>query len=184
MNSLAFSGSNSSKSINQQFIHHVAGQLQHNVDIIDLRDYDIPMFSTDIEQNTGIPDGVKELFETIENYDSYIISIPEHNGNYPAFFKNILDWLSRVDRKFFSKKPVLLLNATPSPNATKPVLDLAEASFGFSGATITDKFVLSGFNNHLIDGRISIHDDELLTKFNTIINRFEKSIPVEEEVTA
>ena len=52
---LAFSGSNSSKSINQQLVKHVTSFVKNNkVTVIDLRDYPLPLFSIDIEENEGI----------------------------------------------------------------------------------------------------------------------------------
>src|SRR3546814_7769 len=116
MKVLAFSGSNSMFSINQELIKYSTQFLHLSCDIMDLRAYEIPMFSIDEEQKKGFSNELMELYDTLISYDAYIIAIPEHNGNFPAFFKNIIDWLTRIERGFFKDKPILLLNATPGPN--------------------------------------------------------------------
>ena len=62
---LAFSGSNSSASINQRFVHAVS-KLVEGVDIIDLRDYDAPIYSQDIEAATGLPENILKLYDLIQ----------------------------------------------------------------------------------------------------------------------
>ena len=44
-----------------------------------------------------------------------MIASPEHNGMMPAFFKNIIDWISRMDGKIFQDKPVFLMSTAPGP---------------------------------------------------------------------
>ncbi len=122
---LAFSGSNSSKSINQSLIKYVAKTLSEEqqevlINVIDLRDYPIPIYSADIERESGHPEEVKKLQELIFEHDALLISCPEHNGAMPAVFKNMIDWLSRLvkpGKSFFgeTKKPVFLLSTSPGP---------------------------------------------------------------------
>jgi NAD(P)H-dependent FMN reductase len=50
---LAFSGSNSSVSINQRLVK-AAAKLVAGIDVIDLRDYDAPIYSQDIEKGRCI----------------------------------------------------------------------------------------------------------------------------------
>ena len=101
---LAFSGSNSSKSINQQLVHYAAS-LQEGIDVIDLRDYDAPIYGQDLEEAEGIPANIQKLYDLFIQYESVIIASPEHNGLPPAFLKNTLDWLSRTKgEKFLQDK--------------------------------------------------------------------------------
>lgn len=81
---LAFSGSNSSSSINQRLVH-AAAKLVKEIDVIDLRDYDAPIYSEDIEKTTGLPQNITQLYDLIQEYDSIILASPEHNGLPTAF---------------------------------------------------------------------------------------------------
>src|SRR5690606_13582379 len=111
---LAFAGSNSSTSINHTFVTHVADRIQgHEVKLLELRNLEIPMYSIDIEKNRGFPTDVLVLKNLIDDHDALIISVNEHNGAASAFFKNILDWLSRLDRSFLTGKRILLMSTAP-----------------------------------------------------------------------
>ncbi len=59
MKTIAFAGSNSSKSINQKLINYASTQVD-SAEIIYLANYNIPMYSMDIEEDKGIPKTVKE----------------------------------------------------------------------------------------------------------------------------
>ncbi|BDS10392.1 NADPH-dependent FMN reductase [Aureispira anguillae] len=152
---LAFSGSNSSTSINQKLILATT-QLIDGIDVIDLRDYDAPIYSSDIEKASGIPTNIQKLYDLIQGYDSVILSSPEHNGLPPAFLKNILDWLSRTDgQKFLQDKKVALLSTSPGKNGGASSLGKLSAVIPYWGATIVGTYSLGSFfdkvdeDNHL-----------------------------------
>lgn len=176
MKILAFSGSNSDSSINRELVQYVIQHLNIPSKLIDLRDYAIPMFSIDLERENGFPNKLNSLYRTLKSYDAYIISIPEHNGNYPAFFKNILDWFTRVDSGFFKGKPILLLNASPGPNGGKSVLCIAEKSFPYFDGNVIAKFILPNCQSYKTDGEINIGQTEILKLFNETIDKFEQSL--------
>lgn len=180
MRILAFSGSNSNSSINRELVKYVIQHLNIPSDLIDLRDYAIPMFSIDSERENGFPNELNSLYISFASYDAYIISIPEHNGNYPAFFKNILDWFTRVDSGFFKGKPILLLNASPGPNGGKSVLDIAEKSFPYFDGNVIGKFILPNFQSYKTDGKINIGQTGILKLFNETIDKFERSLELEQ----
>ena len=96
---LLFSGSNSSTSINNELIHYTATLFRNaETKVIDLRDYEPPMFSADLEKEIGTHPKIKTLADLIASVDGVVVSTPEHNSMPPAFFKNILDWLSRIQK--------------------------------------------------------------------------------------
>lgn len=47
---LVFSGSNSSKSVNQKVAIYAASLTELETTVIDLRDYDLPMYGVDMER--------------------------------------------------------------------------------------------------------------------------------------
>ncbi len=113
---LLISGSNKRDSINFALIQLLKEQFTHvSTKILDLRTLPLPMYNPDDEIN-GIPDNAIILRKEFDGHDTILLAIPEYNGSMPAFFKNALDWLSRVeapDYKYFTGKKLILVNATP-----------------------------------------------------------------------
>lgn len=63
-------------------------------DIIDLNDYNFPIFNERLKyQQNPLPAAV-EFAEKIKMADGVIIVTPEYNGGYPAALKNVVDLLT------------------------------------------------------------------------------------------
>ncbi len=152
MKIIAFAGSNSSKSINHQLINYVASFVD-KVDIIRLTDYQIPMYNIDVEEKDGIPAGVKALGEKLATADYLFISVAEHNGNITAFFKNILDWLSRNERTFLANKKVVLLGTSPGKGGAATAIQIAAKTLPYFGADVIKMISLASFYDKLVDGK-------------------------------
>ncbi len=113
---LAFTGSNSSNSVNRKLLEMALANVKTlETTLIDLRNFPVPMYSMDIEEETGIPSEVHRLKKLFNKHDGFLISSPEHNGMMPAFFKNTMDWISRTEGKIFQGKPVMLMSTSPGP---------------------------------------------------------------------
>merc|ERR1712176_681095 len=123
-------GSNSSVSINKQLLAYAASQLD-DVELIavDLNDYEMPIYSADREAAQGHPEKAKQLVELIRSSDGIMISLAEYNGAYSGAFKNIFDWVSRVEQKTFLGKPMLLMAASPGGRGGASVLGMAKDRF-------------------------------------------------------
>lgn len=107
---LGFAGSNSSTSINYALVKYTAGLITDiPIKLMDLAQCPFPMFSEDHEREQGYSDALRELLLDIQNADGLLISVNEHNGALSAYFKNLLDWLSRLDRRCMADKRVLLM---------------------------------------------------------------------------
>ncbi|MEQ8927951.1 MAG: NAD(P)H-dependent oxidoreductase, partial [Fulvivirga sp.] len=102
---IAIGASSSSKSINKTLAIYAASKVgDASVSVIDLKDYTLPLFSVDVEEEFGIPEGAHKFNKKIESADGLVISLAEHNGTYTAVFKNLIDWLSRIDMKVWKGK--------------------------------------------------------------------------------
>lgn len=152
MKTIAFAGSNSSTSINHQLVLY-ASQFMENVEVIKLTDYDAPIYGVDIENENGIPSDIIALQEKLSSAGRLVISINEHNGNFSAYFKNMIDWLSRIDRTFLEGKELTLLVAAPGGGGTS-VLNIAENMFPYFGAKINASFHLGKFHDYFKNGEI------------------------------
>ncbi len=153
-NTIAFAGSNSSKSINHQVVTFVAS-LTENTEVIKLNSFKAPIYSSDIEEQSGIPQGIEDLNNKLAKADRLIISVAEHNGNLTAFFKNTLDWLSRNDREFLKDKEIVLLSSSPGPGGAASALATAEKTLPYFGATIKSTLSIGNFYQVFEDGKIN-----------------------------
>jgi NAD(P)H-dependent FMN reductase len=151
---LAFSGSLSSDSINHRLIEHAAPLTEGvEVRIISLRDFPMPLYSRDIEQEV-IPENVKELRALFDAADGFLVSVPEYNSSVPAGFKNAIDWLSRTGGRTFQDKPVLLMSATPGGRGGASVQEHLLKVMPFWGANVVGSFSLPKFNENFVDGKL------------------------------
>jgi NAD(P)H-dependent FMN reductase len=135
----------------------------------------MPIYSIDIEKGTGIPEVVYQFKANIEKADGIIISFAEHNGHYTAVFKNIFDWLTRINRNVWQNKPMFLLAAAPGSRGAKKVLEAAVIDMGRKGGDIVGVFSLpsiwDNFNEN--DG---ITDPNLKNAFEEQLSRFRKAL--------
>lgn len=110
MKVLALAASNSSTSINKQLAVYAAGLVPNaEVEVLDLNDFEMPIFSEDKEKELGQPELAQRFFQKLGDADVIVISYAEHNGSYSAAFKNVFDWTSRIDMKVYQGKPVIML---------------------------------------------------------------------------
>lgn len=171
---LAFAGSTSSTSINKQLATFAAENLKNTTfDVIDLRDFTLPIYSIDEEQN-GFPENVKKFSSLLDNYDGFILSLAEHNGSYAAAFKNIFDWSTRIEKNFFRDKPLLLMATSPGARGGQTVLEVGFKTFSRMGAKEVSSFSLPSFYDNFKDDKII--NDELLTSLQEKVNQFENSV--------
>jgi len=172
---IAFAGSNSRNSINKKLATY-AGQMVEGVqlEVLDLNDYPLPIYGIDLENEIGIPENAKHFLDKIKSADGIIVSLAEHNGAYATVFKNIFDWMSRLDGKLWSNKPMLLMSAAPGGRGGKSVLEIAEGKFPRMDAQLIAVFSLPFFNDNFKDGQII--DADLNAELKEAISTFQQNI--------
>ncbi len=158
---LAFAGSTSSTSINKQLALHALNQCYACEQILlDLNALELPLFSVDLEKRDGIHPNAQAFKDMIESADGLIVSLAEHNGNFAAAFKNLMDWTSRLEGKLWQDKPMLLMATSPGGRGGQSVLEIAQNSFPRQGANVLASFSLPFFNTNF-SAENGIHDAEL-----------------------
>lgn len=172
MKVLAFGASNSKTSINSQLAAYAVSLIDGDVDreLIDLNDYEMPLYSIDYEQSSGIPEKAKSLFSKIGGSDAVIISFAEHNGSYTAAYKNIFDWCSRIDQKVFQNKSVVFLSTSPGPGGAASVLAAATGSAPYFAAEVKGSLSVPSFQNNFDSDTKCITNDELNSQLKKIVN--------------
>lgn len=172
---LAFAGSNSSDSINKQLATYAASLVEGaEVTVLDLNDFDLPIYSKDLEAEIGIPENAKKFLNHIKGTDGLVISLAENNGAYSAVFKNLFDWMSRYEQKIFKEKPMLLMATSPGGRGGASVLAIAKDRFPRHDAKIVAAFSLPHFNENFSNGKIT--DEELDSKLKELVKMFKKDL--------
>lgn len=95
---LMFAGSARKASTNKMLAAlaaRTAKEAGAEVTLIDLLDFDMPIYNGDIEAATGLPDAAKRLKQLFVDHDGIFIASPEYNSSLSPLLKNALDWISR-----------------------------------------------------------------------------------------
>lgn len=122
VNVLAFAGSTREDSVNKKLVAEAASlaeQMGANVTVIDLRDYPMPLYDGDLDENEGIPENAKLLRQLMIQSQTILISSPDYNGSVSGVLKNTIDWATRSEksgasREAFKGKKFALMSASPS----------------------------------------------------------------------
>ncbi len=146
MKLLAFAASNSSTSINKQLVTYATTLIQaHEVEILDLNDYELPLYSEDRNKALGEPKLAKQFLAKIAWCDALVISFAEHNLSYSVAYKNIFDWASRINMKVFQNKPMILMATSPGARGGLSVLETAIHTAPFFKGEVKGSFSLPNF---------------------------------------
>ena len=171
MKIIAFAGSNSSTSINKKLATFAASLFENaSVEILDLNDYELPLFSVDREKVLGQPQLAKDFLDKLASADLIILSLAENNGNYSSAFKNNFDWCSRIRKDVFQDKPMLLMATSPGGRGGKSVLEIAEQNLPRYGGNIKAVFSLPSFNDNFDIEANSISNPELDAQLRKIVS--------------
>ena len=134
---LAFAASNSSNSINRQLVEYAASLIDAvEIETLDIHDFEMPIYRADREVEQGIPQFAHDFLGRLAAVDGLLISFAEHNGSYPAAFKNLFDWCSRIGRDVWQGKPMVLLSTSPGAGGAARVLEAAASAAPHFGGEV------------------------------------------------
>lgn len=172
---LAFGASNSKNSINKKLVIYAANQIDDaEITVLDLNDFEMPIYSIDREKESGIPELAVQFKNQIKAADGLIVSFAEHNGAYTTAFKNILDWISRLEGGVWENKPMFLLATSPGGRGGKAVLTLATNSFQYMNSSSITSFSLPSFHKNFSEEK-GILDETLGKEFHSQLKLFPAS---------
>ncbi|WP_340074148.1 NAD(P)H-dependent oxidoreductase [Leptobacterium sp. I13] len=170
---LAFAGSNSSSSINYRLVSYTTSLIEnYDVQLLNMINYPFPMYSEDLEKEKGFPNSLIELHRDIRAAHALVISVNEHNGNPSAYFKNLVDWLSRFDRGFLADKKVFLMSTSPGKRGGIGSKAVVENMMVRMGATVEETYSLPSFHQKFSLQDNKIIDGQLASEFRDTVNSF------------
>ena len=173
---LGFAGSNSRQSINYKFAEYSCRQLKEvEIRMLNLANYPFPLYSIDLEKEEGFSNSLTELKEMIQQSNGLVISVSEHNSMPSAYFKNLLDWLSRLERQFLENTKVLLLATSPGKRGGQSALEATAALLPRFGAEVVARFSLPSFGENF-DAKDGVLPKELKTSYEAALSAFEEAL--------
>lgn len=178
---IAFAGSNNPASINEKLIKYIIQEFpKSRIEFLDLKKYTLPIYSQEIEQK-GIPNQAKELFQLFTSAEGFILASPEHNGLPSAFLKNTIDWLSRIDQRFFGDNPLLLLSTSPGATGGSTHLEILVNLVQRWGGKLIGQFSLGSFQQNFNDDTKSLNNPKEEYVLKNLVESFLRNQPVSEE---
>ncbi|MFA1576163.1 NADPH-dependent FMN reductase [Vibrio cyclitrophicus] len=162
MKVIAFGASTSSTSINKALATYAANLIEGaEVKVLNINDYNVPMFSEDTEKEIGQAEGVQAFLRDLAEADVFVISFAEHNGHYPAAYKNLFDWATRIERSVFGDRPAVYLATSPGPGGAQTVLGAATGSAPFFGGNVKASLSVPSFYDNFDFESGSISNEEI-----------------------
>ncbi len=167
-----FAASSSRNSINKQLVTYAAGLVEDaDVEVLDLNDFELPLFSVDREVELGQPQLAQDFLDKIQGSDALIIAFAEHNGCYSAAYKNLYDWASRIEAKVYKDKRIVLLATSPGGRGGKSVLELAVAQIPRFGGEIRGSVSMPQFYENFDRERGAVKNREIDAEIKVAIQR-------------
>ena len=169
---IAFAASSSRRSINKMLVTHACSFFENvEVEILDLNDYELPLFSVDREEELGQPELARAFLRKISDADGIVLSFAEHNGAYSAAYKNLYDWVSRIQPRVYQDKPMVLLSTSPGGRGGKSVMELALAQIPRFGGIIKASVSVPLFTQNFDDESGAVTNDEIKSEIREAVGK-------------
>lgn len=175
MRVLAFAASLRRDSLNKKLIRvaaDIARERAAQVDLADFREFDMPLFDGDLNQEQGLPTGAAELKRRVEAADALIISVPEYNYSVPGTLKNAIDWVSRARPMPWRGKSVYLISASTSPMGGIRGLWQTRIPLEGCGALVFPDMFALAHAQEAFDGSGQLKNEQLAGRLRTEVDGF------------
>jgi NAD(P)H-dependent FMN reductase len=175
MKLLAFAASSSRQSINKQLARYAASLVTGaDVEVLDINDYELPLFSVDREKELGQPQQARAFLDKIAGADALLISFAEHNGAITAAWKSLYDWCSRIEVNVYQGKPVVMLSTSPGRRGGAGALEIALKTAPYFGADIRGSLSIPSFNENFDRDSGQLTNGELKAKLAEVLGALQR----------
>lgn len=179
---LAFAGSARKSSFNKKLIAvaaRIAEAAGSEVTLIDLADYELPLFNQDLEAD-GVPENAARLKELFVSHDALLIAAPEYNSSITPLLKNTIDWVSRPDDTHgmlagFQGKTAALLSASPGGYGGMRGLVHLRDILGNIGVTVLPKEASISQANKAFDDAGELEDESNSKRVQQVVTNLVES---------
>jgi len=174
---LAFAGSARKDSLNKKLLRIAAAGAEAagaEVTLVDLADFEMPLFNQDLESEQGMPDKTAEFKKLMILHDGFLIASPEYNGAFSPLLKNTIDWASRAENDdepplvAYCGKTAAVLATSPGGLGGMRGLVMLRMLLGNLGVIVLpdQQAVPNGFSAFNDDGSMS--DEKLEKRIRTL----------------
>ncbi len=147
--------------------HYLSAKTSHKVNIIDVRDWNLPLLQQVYRSVEHTPDAFKPLAERMLAADAFILVTPEYNGSYSPALQNLLDHFPKQSHKAFGIATASV-GALGGIRASQQLLLLIPALFGVASPhMLVTPFVDKKFNE-----KGELEDASFEKSVETFVNEF------------
>jgi len=181
---LFFAGSARKDSTNKKLAKLAAGLARDKgaeVTFIDLKDFEIPLYDGDLEDEKGLPENARRLKQLFIDHDGFFIASPEYNSSFSPLLKNSLDWISRVGGEnetplaAYSGKVAALAATSPGGLGGLRGLVSLRMMLGNLGVTVIPKQVAIGSGFQAFDDDGGLVDDAQAGMLGNVVDALIKT---------
>lgn len=139
-----------------QTAKQIASELNTNVQELELKTLDLPLFNEDLRTDE-FPESVKKLKNAIGSADVLLIATPEYNYSIPGVLKNAIDWASDMTNPFEGKVAAIFGASTGLVGTLRAQLHLRQilASLNVELVPQPQVFIRSAREAFLPDGSLA-----------------------------
>jgi NAD(P)H-dependent FMN reductase len=164
---LVIAASTRTGSVNQALARHIAARLDTTapVEIVDLRNFTLPLYDGDLEAREGVPAAATALAGEMAEADVLVLVSPEYNGTFPPLLKNTVDWVTRIDPSALAHLRVLIASASPGRGGGANGVAMVRTWLSNMGINTAERTLAVGGASVGPDGELVDIDDAELTRF-------------------
>lgn len=139
----------------------------HSVNIIDVRDWNLPLLQQVFRSEETTPDPFKPLTRRMLSADAFILVSPEYNGSYSPALQNLLDHFPKQ-----SHKPFGIVTASAGAmggmRSTQQLLLLVPALFGIA----SPHMLVTPFADQKFDKEGNLTEPSFQKNIDIFVNEF------------
>jgi len=181
---LFFAGSARKDSINKKLASLAGRRAKEKgaeVTIIDLKDFAMPLYDGDLEDEKGLPENARRLKQLFVDHDGFFIASPEYNSSFSPLLKNTLDWISRSHQEnepsliAYSGKVAALGATSPGGLGGLRGLVALRMMLGNIGVTVIPNQAAIGSGFQAFDKEGNLSDEAQAAMLDGVIDAFIKT---------
>lgn len=167
-------GSLRSGSYNRKLLKLAEQFLEQHVEMdrIDLKDFPLPPYDQDIQDQSGVPKEAEELKDRIRAGHGVLVSVPEYNWGMSGMYKNVFDWTTRGKNQPWSGKVVGMMGASDGPWGTWRATPMYRQMYSSMNAIILPQSFNLPNAQKVWDESGKLLDDKLPARVEKFVGQF------------